>query len=445
MQTRHMVMLALGGVIGTGLFLSSGYSINQAGPLGALLAYVTGALVMYLVMTCLGELAVQLPETGSFSVYAARYLGPGTGYTVAWLYWLTWAVAIGSEFIGAGTLMRKWFADVPVGVWCALFAAAIFVVNAISARTFAETEFWLSIIKVATVVVFLVVGVGVLLGFSHYQALGLSNFTREGLFPTGSWSTMMTLLLVLFAFSGSELVAVAAGEARDPEQNLKKAIRMTIVRLSIFFIGTILVLALLIPREKAGVDQSAFVMVFDMAGIPYASDVVNFVIITAMLSAANSGLYAASRMVWTLGDQGFIARRYARLTRKGIPLNALIVSMIGAFASLLSSIYAPDTVYLALLSISGLAAVLVWMSIAAAQMMFRREYVRNGGCVKELGYRVKCYPLVPVAALIMCAASLVGVGFDPEQRISLYIGFPFVGWCYLVFWWKQRKQQLHNK
>lgn len=439
LQTRHMVMLALGGVIGTGLFLSSGYSIHQAGPLGALIAYVLGAGVMYLVMVCLGELAVQIPETGSFSVYAARYLGPGTGYTVAWLYWLTWAVAIGSEFIGAGSQMRYWFPDVSVGVWCAVFAVAIFLVNAISVRTFAETEFWLSIIKVVTVIVFLIVGAGIMLGFTHHKPIGFSNFTREGLFPTGGWSMIMTLLMVLFAFSGSELVAVAAGEAQDPQHNLKRAIRMTIVRLSIFFIGTIFVLAMLMPREQAGVNVSPFVVVFGMAGIPYADDVVNFVIITAMLSAANSGLYAASRMLWTLGDQGFVARRYARLTKKGIPLNAVVVSMIGAFASLASSIYAPDTVYLALVSISGLAAVVVWMSIAAAQMSFRRHFVANGGQLDELKYRVKPYPLVPIAALLACTLSLVGVAFDPEQRISLYFGIPFIAWCYLVHWYKQRR------
>ncbi len=151
MQTRHIVMLALGGVIGTGLFLTSGYTVNQAGPLGAVIAYIIGALMVYMVMMCLGELAVQMPETGSFSTYATRFLGPGTGYTVAWLYWLTWTVAIGSEFTAAGILMTRWFPDTPVWIWSALFAGAVFFTNVVSVRLFAETEFWLSLIKVVTV------------------------------------------------------------------------------------------------------------------------------------------------------------------------------------------------------------------------------------------------------------------------------------------------------
>ncbi len=182
-------MLALGGVIGTGLFLTSGYTVNQAGPLGAVIAYIIGAVMVYLVMVCLGELAVQMPETGSFSSYATRYLGPGTGYTVAWLYWLTWAVAIGSEFTAAGILMVRWFPDTPVWIWSALFLPwRSFSSNVASVRLFAETEFWLSLIKVLTVITFIVIGGAAIFGLfqvQHLQGVGLSNFTREGLFPDG--------------------------------------------------------------------------------------------------------------------------------------------------------------------------------------------------------------------------------------------------------------------
>ena len=202
MQTRHIVMLALGGVIGTGLFLTSGYTVNQAGPMGAVIAYIIGALMVYMVMMCLGELAVQMPETGSFSTYATRFLGPGTGYTVAWLYWLTWTVAIGSEFTAAGILMTRWFPDTPVWIWSALFAGVVFLTNVVSVRLFAETEFWLSLIKVVTVIVFLMIGGGAILGLLNIEqahSIGLGNFTREGLFPTGFMPIAMTLLAVAFA------------------------------------------------------------------------------------------------------------------------------------------------------------------------------------------------------------------------------------------------------
>ncbi|MGJ8526756.1 Amino-acid permease RocC [Halomonadaceae bacterium LMG 33818] len=436
MQTRHMVMLALGGVIGTGLFLSSGYSINQAGPLGAVLAYAIGALVMYMVMVCLGELAVYTPNSGSFSVYATRYLGPGTGYTIAWLYWLNWTVAIGSEFTGAGMLMQHWYPNVPVWSWSLLFGVVILALNLFSVKIFAETEFWLSLIKVATVIVFLAVGIWLILGFPHRGDIHthyLDNFTREGLFPTGIWSVFMTLVVVLFAFSGSELVGIASGEAEDPQNSLRKAIRVTIARLAIFFIGTIIVLAALIPREDANVEQSPFVTVFSHVGLPYVGDIMNLVILTAMLSAANSGLYASARMLWTLGNQGFISKRYTRVSRFGAPVNAVLLSLLGALASLASSIYAPGTVYLALISISGFASVVVWMVIAAAQMAFRRQYVKRGGDVKDLHYRVRFYPWVPIGAILFCLIACVGMACDPGQRISIYFSIPFIIWCYIFY------------
>ncbi len=437
MQTRHIVMLALGGVIGTGLFLTSGYTVNQAGPLGAVIAYIIGAIMVYMVMMCLGELAVQMPETGSFSSYASRYLGPGTGYTVAWLYWLTWAVAIGSEFTAAGILMVRWFPDTPVWIWSALFAITVFVSNVVSVRLFAETEFWLSLVKVVAVIAFLVVGTGAIIGVFEVQqahSIGLGNFTREGLFPTGFWSIAMTLLAVSFAFSGTELIGIAAGETRNPQRNVPKAIRTTVVRLALFFVGTIFVLATLLPREQAGLVESPFVTVFESIGIPYAADIMNFVIISALLSAANSGLYAASRMLWTLSDQGHMPKRFGELSRMGTPFNAIVVSMAGSIASLLSGVFAPDTVYLALVSISGLAVVVVWMSIAASQIAFRRHYVANGGKVEDLKFRVRGYPWVPLGALASCTLACIGIAFDPAQRVALYFGVPFIAWCYFVYW-----------
>ena len=395
MQTRHIVMLALGGVIGTGLFLTSGYTVNQAGPLGAVIAYILGAIMVYLVMMCLGELAVHMPEVGSFSSYATRYLGPGTGYMVAWMYWLTWTVAIGSEFTAAGILMVRWFPDTPVWMWSALFGAAVFISNIISVRSFAETEFWLSLVKVLAVIAFLVVGGGAILGgFEIQQAhsAGLGNFTREGLFPTGFMPIAMTLLAVSFAFSGTELIGIAAGETKDPQRNVPRAIRTTVLRLAIFFVGTIFVLATLLPREQAGLVESPFVTVFTYIGIPYSADIMNFVIITALLSAANSGLYAASRMLWTLSDQGHLPKQFSALTRMGTPLNAIIVSMAGGAASLLSSVFAPNTIYLALVSISGLAVVVVWMSIAASQLAFRRDFVARGGNLADLKAVAGCMP-----------------------------------------------------
>lgn len=238
MQKRHIVMLSLGGVIGTGLFLSSGYTIQQAGPFGTIISYLIGALVVYLVMLCLGELSVQMPETGAFHTYAAKYIGPGTGFTVAWLYWLTWTVALGSEFTAAGMLMQRWFPSVNVWVWSAFFAILIFILNILMVKFFAESEFWFSSIKVIAIIVFIILGIAVMVGFlpiSHSKtAPFFSNFTKAGLFPHGVFAIIMTMLAVNFAFSGTELIGIAAGETENPQKIIPKAIRTTLWRLIIF-------------------------------------------------------------------------------------------------------------------------------------------------------------------------------------------------------------------
>ncbi|WP_172116029.1 amino acid permease [Halomonas hibernica] len=447
MQTRHLVMLSLGGVIGTGLFLSSGYTVQQAGPIGAVLAYLVGGIVAWLVMMCLGELAVHMPDSGAFSAHASRYIGPGTGYMVAWMYWLTWTVALGSEFTAAAVFMGRWFPDIPGWYWSGLFAAIVFGVNAFTSRFFAESEFWLSLIKVIAVVVFVIVGAGAIIGWVPLQdssgaavaSPGLSAFWGEGATSPSLLAIGTTLLAVMFAFSGTELIGIAAGETVDPARNVPKAIRATLWRLILFFVGTIIVIAALLPQSQAGLSQSPFVAVFQRLGVPGAADIMNFVIITALLSAANSGLYASSRMLWTLSDQGTLPKSLGRLNKRGIPMNALLLSMIGGFGALFSSVYAPETVYLVLVSISGLAVVVVWMAIALSQLNFRRHYLREGGRLEDLVYRTPFYPWVPLIAFAACLAACIGIAFDPQQRVALYFGVPFIGLCYLAHFLHHRK------
>ncbi|WP_269773280.1 S-methylmethionine permease [Bacillus safensis] len=449
MTSRHLFMLSLGGVIGTGLFLSSGYTINQAGPAGTILAYLVGALIVYLVMLCLGELSVAMPVTGAFHTYATKYIGPGTGYTVAWLYWLTWTVALGSEFTAAGLLMQRWFPDTSVWMWSGVFALLIFLLNAFTVKFFAESEFCFSSIKVMAIILFIILGGAAMFGLIPLKggeaAPFFSNFTGEGgLFPNGFLPILMTMLAVNFAFSGTELIGIAAGESVNPDETIPRAIRTTVLRLVLFFVGTIVVLAGLIPVEEAGVIKSPFVVVFDRIGIPYAADFMNFVILTAILSAANSGLYASSRMLWSLSEERTLPKKLAKLTSKGIPLNALILSMIGGILSLLSSVIAPETVYLVLVSISGLAVVVVWMGIAASQLMFRKRFLQEGGQLQDLSFRTPLYPVVPIAAFLLCLASVIGIAFDPNQRIALICGIPFIALCYAAYYmtaWIQKKRE----
>ncbi len=446
MESRHLQMISLGGVIGTGLFLSSGYTIQQAGPIGTILAYGIGALIVYLVMLTLGELSVAMPVTGSFHVYAEKFIGPGTGFVIAIQYWLTWTVALGSEFTAAGLLMQRWFPNSPTWAWSAACITLIFTLNALSVRFFAEAEFWFASIKVFAICAFIIIGslaiFGVIpvAGYQHAPMFG--NLIKDGVFPNGFMPVFATILTVNFAFSGTELIGVTAGETRDPQTAVPKAIHTTLWRLVLFFIGSITVMCALIPWRKAGVGESPFVLVFNGIGIPYAGDIMNFVVLTAVLSASNSGLYASTRMVWSMGNEGMIPRWFAKTNRRGVPMLALCAAMAGGLLALLSSVVAASTVYLVLVALSGLSAVVVWIAIAYCQIVFRRRWLAAGHGVDELKYRTPGYPYVSWAAFILCTASFVLVVFDAEQRFALVAELVFIVACYGIYflqqWWRKR-------
>ncbi|WP_368913776.1 S-methylmethionine permease [Mixta calida] len=449
MKARHLVMLSLGGVIGTGLFFNTGYIISTTGAAGTLLAYLIGALVVWLVMQSLGELSVAMPETGAFHVYASRYLSPATGYVVAWLYWLTWTVALGSSLTAAGFCMQYWFPQTSVWLWCLIFCIAIFLLNVVSTRFFAEGEFWFSLIKVITILAFIVLGGCAVFGLIPLKdgtpAPFFHNLTASGWLPHGALPILMTMVAVNFAFSGTELIGIAAGETENPQKVVPMAIRTTVARLIIFFIGTVLILAALIPMDQAGIVKSPFVLVFEKIGIPWAADIFNFVILTAILSAANSGLYASGRMLWSLSNEGTLPRCFSRLTRRGIPLVAIVASMLGGLLALFSSIVAADTVYVALSAISGFAVVAVWLSICASHYAFRRRYLREGGRLDGLKYRAPWFPLTPILGFALCLLACVGLAFDPEQRIALWCGLPFVALCYGAYYLTQRNKRERAK
>jgi arginine/ornithine permease len=438
LKSRHLFMIALGGVIGTGLFLGSGYTIHEAGPGGAIVAYLFGGFVMYLTMLCLGELAVSLPDAGSYQTYATKFISPSAGYVIGWLSWLNWSVTVGLELLTVSILMKRWFPDVPSWIWCVIFAVVLFSINALSSRSFAEVEFWFSSIKVLTIIAFILLGGAAMFGLLEMkggQAAPLfSNFTDHGgLFPNGLAAILVTMIGVNFSFQGTELVGVAAGESENPEKTVPKAINNTVWRILLFFVLAIFVLAGLFPWEKAGLVESPFVVVFDNIGIPYAADIVNFVIITAVLSVANSGLYATSRVLWSMSRQGMVSPIFSKLSKNGVPINALIASMLIGCLSLLCGIFAEDTVYVWLLSIAGFGAVTVWASIALSNYLARRAFLKQGGNVADLKYRTPLYPIVPLLAFSLNVVVIISLAFIPDQRLALYCGIPFMVACYIYY------------
>ncbi|HEL2169224.1 TPA: amino acid permease [Streptococcus suis] len=412
MNSRYLQMLSIGGVIGTGLFLSSGYTIAQAGPFGAVAAYLFGAVMVYLVMFSLGELSVAMPVTGSFHTYATKFISPGTGFMVAWMYWLCWVVALASQFVGAAQLMQRWFPSVPI--W--IFAVIVFGLNTLSVGWFAKAEDALSSIKVYAIAAFIVLGTLAIFGILPFEGTNaaplFNNITSNGLLPNGLVGFITVMLSVNYAFSGVEMIGIAAGETDNPKKAVPQAIKSTIGLLVIFFVLTIVVLAALLPMSEAGVTEAPFVLVLDKIGFPYAADIMNFIILTAILSASTSGLYASSRMLWSLANEGMISKELVKINKHGVPMRGMILSMIGV--------------------------VIAWLAIPLAQIGFRREFLKNHS-EDELEYKTPFSPTLPWITVVLLVISIIGIGWDPSQRAGLYFGVPFMIGCYIYHYIRFKK------
>ncbi|WP_155590194.1 amino acid permease [Lysinibacillus cavernae] len=436
MKSRHLLMLSLGGVIGTGLFLNVGYTINQAGPGGALIGYLFGGLILFMVMNCLGELAVYMPVTGSFQTYATRFISPSAGFSLGWMYFVGSAATAGVEFTAAGILMQHWFPTVPIWIWCAVFMVLLFVLNALTTKGFAEAEFWFASIKVVAVIAFIIIGGAAIFGLiplADRPTPHLTNLAPTGLFPAGISIIFVTMMNVIFSYQGSELVGIAAGETESPEKNIPRAIRTILFRIIVFYIASIIVLSAIFPSSELGLMESPFVTLMNLAGVPYAGGIMNFVILTAILSVGNSCLYASTRLLWSMSKEGMAPKMFGRLTKNKVPLNALIFTMAFSLLSLLTSVMEADAVFVLLMSVAGISVTISWMGICASQLMFRYRYIKSGGKLDDLKFKTPLFPLIPVFCIIFCVLILVFLAFDPTQRLGLLYGVGFFIACMIFY------------
>ncbi|MEH7125953.1 amino acid permease [Bacillus sp. JJ1773] len=438
LKRRHLSMISMGGVIGTGLFLGSGLTINSAGAGGAILAYIIGGAMTYLVMLCLGELAVAMPVTGSFQAYATKYIGPSTGFMVGIVYWMSWATTVGLEFIAAGLLMKRWFPDTPVWIWCLIFIVLLFALNALTTKGFAETEYYFAGIKVVAIILFIIIGASAVLGIVPLEGGEPTPFFTNlyndgGLFPNGFTVVFITMIAVLYGFQGTELLGVTAGESENPGRDIPKATKNIIFRVLLFYVTSIVIVSAMVPWKQAGLVESPFVMMLDKVGIPYGADIMNFVILTAVLSVGNSGLYLCSRMFFAMGESGQMPRVFGKLNKRGVPMNSLLISLGFALLSLLTSVIAANTLFVVLLAISGIGTTIAWATISLSHINFRRQYIKSGGKLEDLAYRVKWYPFVPISSFIMCVGIILSLLLDPTQRASVYWSVGFIVVCYVYY------------
>ncbi|MBS1207701.1 MAG: amino acid permease [Proteobacteria bacterium] len=448
LRTRHLSMIAIGGSIGTGLFVASGASVAQAGPGGALLAYALIGLMVYFLMTSLGEMAAYMPVAGSFSTYGSRFVDPAFGFALGWNYWYNWAVTIAVELSAASIVMKYWFPEVPGVVWSGIFLAVMFALNAISVKGFGEGEYWFSLIKVATVIVFIGVGLMMIFGLmdgSHTVQLG--NFTSGDAPFVGGLSTMIGVAMIAgFSFQGTELIGIAAGESENPGKTIPRAVRQVFWRILLFYVFAILIIGLLIPytdpnllkSDVTDVGVSPFTLVFQRAGIALAASLMNTVILTAILSAGNSGMYASARMLYSLAREGKAPAVFAQLSKSGVPLNALYATTLIGALCFLTSVFGDQTVYLWLLNTSGMTGFIAWLGIAICHFRFRRAYVLQGRDMGVLPYRSPFFPFGPLFAFALCLVITLGQNYQAftADRIdwmsiaATYIGIPL----FLLIW-----------
>ena len=448
LKARHLTMIAVGGSIGTGLFVASGATIAMAGPAGALLSYALIGLMVYFLMTSLGELAAFMPESGSFATYGSRYVDPAFGFALGWNYWYNWAITIAVDLVAAQLVMSWWFPESSGWWWSALFLGILFVLNAISVKTFGEAEYWFALIKVLTVIVLIITGCLMILGiFQDQTPAGWANLTvGDAPFVGGFPALIGVSMIVGFSFQGTELVGIAAGESKDPAKNVPKAVKQVFWRILLFYVLAILVIGLIIPytdprllkNDVTDISVSPFTLLFEKAGLASAAAIMNAVILTSVLSAGNSGMYASTRMLYTLACKGKAPRCFSRLTRFGVPFNALLATTAIATLCFLTSRFENQAVYLWLLNTSGMSGFIAWLGIAISHYRFRKGYLLHGGKIDDLPYHSPFFPYGPLFAFTLCIIIMLGQNYEAivnastqwEQLLATYISIPI----FLIIW-----------
>ncbi|ASQ93463.1 amino acid permease [Streptomyces sp. 11-1-2] len=381
LKNRHLSMIAIGGVIGAGLFVGSSAGIAKAGP-GILISYALAGLLVVLVMRMLGEMAAASPASGSFSEYADRALGRWAGFTIGWLYWFFWVVVLAVEATAAAQILTGWIPAVPQWAWALLVMVILTVINLASVGSYGEFEFWFAGIKVVAIGAFIVIAGLAVLGLlpgTDMAAPGTENLTgRGGFLPNGPGAILSGMLLVVFSFMGSEIVTLAAGESAEPAKMVSRATNSVIWRIGLFYLGSMALVVTLLPWDsKKLADQGSYVAALNEIGIPHAGTIMDVIIVTAVLSCLNSGLYTASRMAFSLGKRGDAPAAFARTNKRGVPSTAIWASVAFGFVAVIFNYTNKETVFTFLLNSSGAVALFVWLVICCSQLRMRRIIERE--------------------------------------------------------------------
>lgn len=435
LKKRHMSMMAIAGVIGAGLFVGSGAVIHTTGP-GAIVSYALAGGLVILVMRMLGEMAVVNPSSGSFSNYASEAIGHWAGFTIGWLYWFFWVVVIAIEATAGAATLQYWFPEASLWLTVLILTILLTLTNVFSVKSYGEFEYWFSLIKVVSITLFLILGFTFIYGIAPgSDAVGLSNLTGNGGFmPNGVGSVLLGIVVVIFSFMGTEIVAIAAGESSEPRKAVSKATNSVVWRILIFYIGSIAVVVTLLPWDSANILKSPFVAVLEHIGVPAAAQIMNFVVLTAVLSCLNSGLYTTSRMLYSLAEKKEAPRLFLKLNRKGVPVIAIVAGTFFSYIAALMNYISPDKLFLFLVNSSGAIALLVYLTIAVTQLRMRKKVERENP--EALKIKMWLYPYLTYLTIVGIIVILISMLFIDSMRPQLILTgvlTAFVIGCYFVF------------
>jgi L-asparagine permease len=436
LSNRQVQMIAIGGAIGVGLFYGTGEKIAQAGP-GLVLAFVVAGIVAFFVLRAMGELVLHRTTAGSFVEYAREFIGPWAGYTCGWMYWLNWAATGVAELTAIGVYVKYWAPAMPQWLSALIALGVLLAVNLVSVRLFGELEFWFATLKVIAIVSFLVVGVGLVLaaagvGDTHASVANLTN--HGGFFPKGFPIVLMSLQSVVFAYAGTEMVGVAAGETKNPHKVIPRAINGVIWRIALFYCGSVLLLVMVLPWTDYSAGESPFVTVFARLGVPGAASIMNGVILTAALSATNSGLYSTGRILRSLASRGEAPKITGRMNKHHVPYGGIMLTCSFYFLGVLLNIFVPQRAFDIATSLASLGVLATWTTILVCQMRLRARAQR--GDLERPSYQMPWSPITNWVALAVLALVLVLMPFANSEQAIAFACLPFLA-AALWYGWRR--------
>lgn len=425
LKSRHMSMIAIGGTLGAGIFLTSGAAIAQSGPAGTLVAYIVMGLVVFTMMTSLAEMSTYMPVAGAFKTFPNRFVDPALGFANGWSWWIGGAMTVAAELVGSSIIMKYWFPNSSTAMWAMLFLAILLILNLFSVKVFGESSYWLSSIKVVTVTVFIIVGILIITGAIGNENIGFENWilcdSKKGQAPFvgGIGGVISAFLIAGFSFSNIELIGISAAESSNPSKDIKKSTYLVFFVILFFYVGSLAIIGTIIPFNNENllnsginsVSQSPFTIIFSMVGLKMAASIINLVILTALLTCGNATLYSVARLLCSMGESKDAPAFVSEINDNGVPARAVIITAIFGGSAFFTSILGDGKIYTICYSIVGISAFLNWFTISLSHYRFRKAYIKQGKAVTELKYAAPFYPYGVIFGIVMCVIVIFGANY----------------------------------